>query len=77
VPHCAAWIGVPLATARSSPACVWPGRASPKPPVTVAPSTGVTIRPSVQPPAGGAPADGAGAGGGVADGAGVAAGFDA
>src|SRR4051812_50144679 len=64
VPHCAAWIGVPLATARSSPACVWPGRLSPKRPVSVAPCTGVTIRPDVQPPAT------AGAGVGVEAGAG-------
>ncbi len=51
VPHCAAWIGVPLATARSSPAWRCPGRDSPNRPVSVAPLTGETIRPEVQPPA--------------------------
>src|SRR6476620_2271453 len=78
VPHCAAWIGVPLATARSSPACRCPGRDSPKRPVSVGPLTGETIRPEVQPPADvvGAGAVGAGVvrlGAGVArfDGAGA------
>ena len=51
MPHCAAWMGVPLATARSSPAWRCPGRDSPKRPVSVAPLTGETIRPEVQPPA--------------------------
>src|SRR3954468_4672968 len=74
-------MGVPLGTARSTPACRWPGRDSPKPPVWIAPVTGWVDRrePHEPPPDEGAGADtgwpvalgaGSGAGAGWSFGAG-------
>src|SRR3954454_6969909 len=63
--------------ARSSPACLWPGRDSPKRPVSVAPETGATIRPSVHPPAAGAEGAGVLEGPGVLEGAGLLEGAEA
>src|SRR5919199_2778160 len=75
VPHCAAWIGVPVGAAMSSPLWRCPGRCSPNGLVTV-PLTGAWIVPLVHPPAvvvGG----GAGLAEGVCFGAGFAAGAGA
>src|SRR4051795_132202 len=66
-------MGVPLGTARSTPACRWPGRDSPKLPVWIAPVTGCVNRPEPHEPP---PDEGAGAdtGWAVAFGAGFGAG---
>src|SRR5919199_450875 len=75
VPHCAAWIGVPVGAAMSSPLWRCPGRCSPNALVTV-PLTGAWIVPLVHPPAvvvggGAGAAEGAGVGAAFAAGAGV------